>query len=183
MARITIPVRDEIQDQSKPILDGVAKQVGFEPNLHRLMSLSPSALTGWAGLQTALAKTLDAKTRAAIALAVSEADSCDYCLAAHNYTAQNFARMSPSEIELNRQGRSKDPRRGAAASFARTLVETRGHVGESAVGVMREAGFSDAQIVEITALTAQFLLTNFMNNVADTAIDFPRVGPALSTTQ
>jgi hypothetical protein len=29
--------------------------------------------------------------------------------------------------------------------------------------------------VEITALSAQFLLTNFMNNVADTEIDFPEV--------
>ena len=30
----------------------------------------------------------------------------------------------------------------------------------------------------MTALTAQFLLTNFMNNAVQTPIDFPEVSPA-----
>jgi uncharacterized peroxidase-related enzyme len=183
MPRIAIPPRDDAKDRSRPILDTIAKQFGFAPNLHRLMGLSPPALTGWAGLQTALAKTLDAKTRAAIALAVSEADGCVYCIAAHSYSAQNFAKISPVEIELNRRGKSKDVRRGAAASLARSLIETRGHVDDSAIEAARDAGFSDAQIVEITALTAQYLLTNFMNNMAETVIDFPRVDPGLLATQ
>ena len=175
MSRIAIPARDDAKDQSRPILDAIAKQFGFAPNLHRLMALSPSALVGWSGLQTALAKTLDIRTRAAIALAVSEADGCGYCLAAHSYSAQNFAKSSPTEIELNRRGQSKDIRRGAAANLARVLVETRGHVDDSAIAAARHVGFSDAQIIEITALTAQYLLTNFMNNMAETAIDFPQV--------
>ncbi|MFJ6121641.1 hypothetical protein [Streptomyces sp. NPDC092129] len=40
---------------------------------------------------------------------------------------------------------------------------------------VREAGFSDPQILEIVGVAVQFLLTNFINNVADTDIDFPRV--------
>jgi uncharacterized peroxidase-related enzyme len=175
MSRIAIPTRDDAKDQSRPILDTIAKQYGFAPNLHRLMALSPSALVGWACLQTALAKTLDAKTRIAVALAVSEADGCDYCLAVHSFSAQNFAKISPAEIELNRHGQSKDARRAAAANLARSLIETRGHVADSVIEAARQAGFSDAQIVEITALAAQYLLTNFMNNMAETAIDFPRV--------
>ena len=43
---------------------------------------------------------------------------------------------------------------------------------------MREAGFTDGQIIEVIALSAQFLMTNFMNNVADTEIDFPKFEPA-----
>jgi uncharacterized peroxidase-related enzyme len=180
MSRMAIPARDEAPDQAKPILDAVAKQLGFVPNLHRLMSLSQAALAGWVGLQSQLMTVLDAKTRDAIALAVSEADECDYCLAAHSYIAENFAKMSPGEIAQNREGRSSDPRRGAAARFAKTLIETRGHVSDESIGDLRTAGFSDAQIVEIIALSAQFLLTNFMNNVARTEIDFPRIRPARS---
>jgi uncharacterized peroxidase-related enzyme len=180
MPRITIPDRDEAPDQSKPTLDAVAKHLGFVPNLHRLMSLSPAALAGWTGLQSQLMKTLDAKTRHAIALAVSEVDGCDYCLAAHSYVAENFAKMSPEEIALNREGRSRDRRRGAAVAFAKALIETRGHVEDSAIESVRGAGFSDTQIVEIIALSAQFLLTNFMNNVGRTEIDFPRVCAARS---
>ena len=43
---------------------------------------------------------------------------------------------------------------------------------------VRGAGFADQQIIEMVAPSAQFLLTNFMNNVADTDIDFPAVEPA-----
>ena len=175
MPRIAIPFRDEAHPDAQPVLDAAHKLLGFVPNLHRLMSLSPPALQGWAQLQAQLAKTLDAKTRDAIALAVSEVDGCDYCLAAHSYIAGNFAKMSPEEIALNRQGQSQDPKRGAAAGFARKLIEARGKVADKDLAAVRAAGFSDGDIVAIIALSAQFLFTNFMNNVADTDIDFPAV--------
>ena len=178
MPRITVPTRDEAPAESQPILDTVGKQLGFIPNLHRLMSLSPAALTGLVGLQGPLSKTLDLRTRDAISLVVSEANACSYCLAAHSYRASHFAHVSPDEIALNRQGRSSDPKREAAASFARNLIETRGKVPDSDLASVRQAGFTDGQIIEIIALSAQFLMTNFMNNVADTEIDFPAVEPA-----
>jgi alkylhydroperoxidase family enzyme len=42
---------------------------------------------------------------------------------------------------------------------------------------MRDAGFTDGQIIEVVALSALFLMTNFMNNVADTELDFPEFEP------
>ena len=51
MPRIAVPTRDEAPAESQPILDSVGVQLGFIPNLHRLMSLSPAALTGLIGLQ------------------------------------------------------------------------------------------------------------------------------------
>ena len=178
MPRIVVPTRDEAPAESRPILDSVGEQLGFVPNLHRLMSLSPVALEGLIGLQGPLSKTLDLKTRDAISLAVSEANACSYCLAAHSYRAAHFAHESPEEIALNRQGRSSDPKRGAAASFAKNLIETRGRVRDTDLATVRKAGFTDGQIIEIIALSVQFLLTNFMNNVADTDIDFPAIEPA-----
>ena len=180
MPRIAVPTRDEAPTESQPILDSVGVQLGFIPNLHRLMSLSPAALTGLIGLQGALSKTLDLRTRDAISLAVSEANACNYCLAAHSYRAARFARESPEEIALNRQGRSSDPKRGAAAGFAKSLIESRGRVRDSDLASMREAGFTDGQIIEVIALSAQFLMTNFMNSVADTEIDFPEFEPTAS---
>jgi uncharacterized peroxidase-related enzyme len=160
---------------SQPILDAVHKQLRFVPNLHRLMSISPNVLTGFVGLQSSLAKTLDIKTRDTIALAVSEMNGCGYCIAAHSYVATNFARMSPEEIALNRQGQSHDEKRAAAAAFAQSLMKARGKVSDADLQAVRDAGYSDAQIIEMVALSAQFLLTNFINNVAQTDIDFPAV--------
>jgi uncharacterized peroxidase-related enzyme len=177
MSRIPIPSRDEAPTQTQPILGAAEKLLGFVPNLHRLMSLSPAVLTGWAALQSALSKTLDVKTRDGIALAVSEVDGCTYCLAAHSYVAEKFGKMSPEEIALNRQGRSSDPKRDAVLHFARKLVETRGKVAATDLVAVRQAGYGNPEILEIVALAAQFLLTNFMNNVAETESDFPMIEP------
>ncbi|MGR4928009.1 carboxymuconolactone decarboxylase family protein [Bradyrhizobium sp. CAR08] len=181
MPRISIPKREDAPVDSKPILDNVDKMLGFVPNLHRLMSISPNVLSGWATLMASLAKTLDIKTRDGIALAVSEADGCDYCLAAHSFMAGNLTKIPADEIELNREGRSIDPKRQAAVAFAKALIETRGKVSDAQFTAVRDAGWTDANIVEMIALTAQFLLTNFINNAVQTPIDFPEVSPAKAT--
>jgi uncharacterized peroxidase-related enzyme len=178
MSRISIPTKEEAPEASKPILENVNKMLGFVPNLQRLMSLSPAALSGWAGLMGALSKTLDAKTRDAIALAVSEVNACHYCLSAHSWIASNLAKVSDDEIARNRNGESADPKRQAAATFAKKLIENNGKVSDDEFSAVQTAGYTDAQIIEIISLSAQFLLTNFVNNAVDTDIDFPLVeGP------
>ena len=175
MSRITIPSREQAHADTQPTLDSVGKLLGFVPNLHRLMANNPHVLAGWLGLQSNLAKTLDVKTRDAIALAVSEANGCEYCLGAHGWVAAKFAKMSADEIALNRQGASEDPKRAAAARFAKTIIEARGKVADADLAAVRSAGYADAEVVAIIALSAQFLMTNFMNNVAQTEPDFPAV--------
>src|ERR1700733_8364120 len=137
MSRIAIPGRDDAPTESQPILDNVNKMLGFVPNLQRLMSISPNALAGWAGLMGALSKTLDVKTRDGIALAVSEADGCNYCLAAHSYISTNLAKIPPEEIALNRDGKSSDPKRQAAIMFAKALIEKRGKVSDAEFALVK----------------------------------------------
>ncbi|WP_374022258.1 carboxymuconolactone decarboxylase family protein [Mycobacterium sp. HNNTM2301] len=174
MARLDIPQSvSDAPEESQSTLDVVGKRLGFVPNVHRLLGLSPNALAGFMQLQTALNKTLDAATRDSVSLAVSQANGCRYCVGAHGYTAARFNGFSEGEIALAREGKSSDPRRQAAATFARRLIETRGQVSDDDLRAVRDAGYSDRNIVEVVALSAQFLLTNFLNNVADTEIDFP----------
>ena len=166
MSRIAIPTRDDVPASSQPILDAVYIQLGFVRNLHCLMSNCLDVLARFAGLLSSLVKTLDIKIRDAIALAVSEMNSCGYRIAAHSYVATNFARMSPEEIALNRQGGSHDVKPAAAANFAQYLMTSRGKVSDANLQAMRDAGYSNTQIIEMVALSAQSLLTNFINNVA-----------------
>jgi AhpD family alkylhydroperoxidase len=55
-------------------------------------------------LQTALGKTLDARTRDSIALAVSQANGCRYCVCAHSHVASTFNGFSETEIAQAREG-------------------------------------------------------------------------------
>ena len=126
MSRLTISLRDEVPAEAKPLLDSVEEQLGVVPNLYRLVATSPAALGGLLGLHTALGRTLDAKTRERIALAIAQANACDYCLSAHTYLGLNVAKIDEAEIALNRAGHSADATADAAVVFARKVLEARG---------------------------------------------------------
>lgn len=178
MSRIAIPARDAAPAASQPLLDAVNAQLGVVPNLFRLVGNSPAALEGFLGFSAALGKTLDVKTRNRIALATAEVNGCDYCLSAHSYLGATLAKLDDAEMAANRQGHSNDARADAALVFARKIAQNRGKVTDADIAAVKLAGYDDAQIVEIVANVALNVLTNFVNNVADTDIDFPVVRAA-----
>ncbi|WP_417774140.1 carboxymuconolactone decarboxylase family protein [Stappia sp.] len=175
MPRIAIPMHDDPSHASRPVLDAIRDNLGFVPNVFRLIANSPEVLTCFAAFQAGLAGTLGAKTRARIALAVAQVNGSDYCLSAHSYLGLNRAGLSAEEIKLNRHGTSGDTRAHAAVDFAAKVARERGRVSGIDIARVREAGFSDAEVVEIVALVAENVFTNFLNEVARTEIDFPVV--------
>jgi alkylhydroperoxidase family enzyme len=89
-----------------------------------------------------------------------------------------MAKLPTDEITLARKGHASDPKRDAAVQFARKVIETRGHVSDVDLKVVRDAGYTDANIMEIVSLVAMYSLTNFFNNVFDPEKDFPAVALA-----
>lgn len=177
MSRIATPASIEASPAaSQSLLQAVKKQLGVVPNLFRVVGNSPAALEGYLGLNGALGKgKLDAKTRERIALAVAEINGCGYCLAAHSYLAKNLAKLDEAEIAANRGGTSNDPKADAAVAFAAKIVRERGHVAAADLDAVRAAGYGDAEIIEIVLHVALNTLTNYVNEVAGTDIDFPVV--------
>jgi uncharacterized peroxidase-related enzyme len=177
MSRLPIPASIEASPtKAQPSLQAVKKQLGVVPNLFRLVGNSPAALEGYLGLNGALAKgELEAPTRERIALAVAEINGCDYCLSAHSYLGKNLAKLSDADIAANRDGGSTDPKADAAVRFAARLVTARGHVSDADIQAVKRAGYSDAQVIEIVLHVALNTLTNYVNEVAKTEIDFPAV--------
>lgn len=176
MPRINAPTIETAPAASQPQLAAVKKQLGVVPNLFRTIAHSPAALEGYLSLNGALTKgSLDAATRERIALAIAEFNGCGYCLAAHTYIGKNLAKLSDSEIESNRSGRSSDAKADAAVVFAAKVISTRGHVSEADLSAVRAAGLTEADIIEIIAHVALNTLTNYVNEVAGTIVDFPAV--------
>lgn len=177
MSRIhTIPSIEAAPAAARPLLEGAKKQLGKVPNLFRVVANSPAALEGYFGLNGALGKgQLDARTRERIALAVAEVNGCGYCLSAHTFIARNVAKLDDAEITANRNGASNDPKADAAVRFAVSVVEKRGRVSDADLAAVKQAGYDDAEIVEIVAHVALNTLTNYVNEVAGTEIDFPAI--------
>ena len=66
--------------------------------------------------------------------------------------------------------------------MARSIVVQRGEVSESEFASARQAGLTDAEIVETVANVALNILTNYLNHVAQTVVDFPEVKPGVVET-
>lgn len=177
MSRIQIPVSiDAAPAASRPLLEAVKKQLGVVPNLFRLVANSPAALEGYLGMHGALGKdTLPAPTRERIALVVAEINGCNYCLSAHTYLAKELARLEDVEIQANRAGGSGDAKAGAAVRFAAAVARERGHIRSEDLAAVRAAGYDDAQVIEIVQHVALNTWTNYVNEVAQTDLDFPLV--------
>jgi uncharacterized peroxidase-related enzyme len=177
MSRIPIPATiDAAPAASRPLLEAVQQQLGVAPNLFRMVATSPAALEGYVGLFGALGKgALPAATRERIALAIAEFNGCDYCLSAHAYLGKQVAKLDDAELAANRRGASHDATANAAVRFAVGVARQRGRVSDEELRVVRAAGYTDAQIIEIVQHVALNVWTNYINNVAQTDIDFPVV--------
>jgi uncharacterized peroxidase-related enzyme len=177
MSRIATPATiDAAPAGAHALLEAVKVQLGMVPNLFRLTATSPAALEGYLGLNSALGKgLLSAATRERIALAIAEINGCNYCLAAHSYIGKNIAKLDESEITANRAGRSHDAKAAVAVQFAAKIAGNRGAVSQSDVDIVKDAGYSGAEMVEIVAHVALNTLTNYINEVFKTEIDFPAV--------
>jgi uncharacterized peroxidase-related enzyme len=161
--------------KAKKLLDKVQAKLGMTPNILRTMANSPAVLEAYLGFSTALkGGLLPAKLREQIALAVSEANGCEYCLAAHSAVGKMVG-LSEEDILDSRHGGSPDSKVEAALRFASQMVEKRGWVSDEDVVRLRSAGYEDAEIAEIVANVALIMFTNYFNHVAETVVDFPPV--------
>jgi len=175
--RIATPASIEAAPAAaQPLLQGVKAKLGSAPNLFRVIANSPAALEGYLNLSEALGKgSLDPRTRERIALAVAEFNGCAYCLAAHSFIGRNMAGLTDAEIVANRHGGSTDAKAAAAVAFAVKVVEARGHASDADISAVKLAGYTEADIVEIVLHVALNTLTNYVNEVAQTEVDFPVV--------
>lgn len=175
MSRINTPETiAESPEKSQPILENVNKMMGSVPNIFRLIGNSPAVLEGYVSLNGALAKgSLEPATRERIAIAIANVNGCGYCNSAHTYLGSKFAKLSDEEIEQNRHGGSGDPKADVAVKFAVATARSRGKISTAQLQEVLDAGYSEAEALEIVGHVALNTLTNYVNEVFQTEVDFP----------
>lgn len=161
--------------EASELLGAVKSQMGMVPNILATMARSPAALEGYLGLSGALGKgKLSAKLREQIALTVAGENACDYCASVHTAVGGQLG-IDANELRANLRGQSEDIKVMEALNFARRIVEDRGFVNDTDLTLIRAAGYSDEEIVEIIANVMVNIFTNYFNHIAGTEIDFPVV--------
>ncbi len=162
-----------------PLYAAVKGALGMVPNLMQVFGNSPAALQGYLSFNGALASgVLPGAVRERLALLVAETNGCEYCLAAHTLLGKG-AGLDAAEAQRARLGTSQDAFAHAALILGRTVLTTHGKVADADLVEARKAGLDQAAIVEVVAHVALNVLTNYVNNLAQTTVDFP-AAPALA---
>ena len=174
------PVNPEQADaKTTELLKAVKSKMGKVPNLISTMAQSPAVANAYLGLSQSLGSgSLPPQLRDQIALVVGEPNSCQYCVSAHSALGRG-AGLTEESVIAARKASASQAKENTALTFAKKLVDNRGHVTDEELSKLREAGYSDGDICEIVAHVAMNIFTNYFNHVAETEIDFP-VAPALA---
>lgn len=173
MSRIQSVPKEKAQKNVQDIYGAIEKKMGKVPNIFLNMGNSAAVLKGYLGLSEAASQTsLSPKVRELIALAVGQANHCNYCLSAHTAIAHG-EKIADQEILLARKGDSQDAKTKAILAFAKTVVEKKGNVTEQDVSTLKKAGVSDTELVEIILVINLNMFTNYFNHITDPKIDFP----------
>ena len=160
-------------EATKRLLVAASTETGVSSNMMKTLAQSPRVLEGYLQFSRALAGgKLHQKVREQIALAVAQANLCEYSLAYHTTIARKLG-LTDNQILASREGRAADSRIEAALRFARELVAENG---DSSTEELHRVGFSDGEMVDIVALVGLNVFENYINMAARMEVDFPKVG-------
>ncbi|TBV06951.1 carboxymuconolactone decarboxylase family protein [Stutzerimonas kirkiae] len=175
MSRVPLIDPSAASGERQTLLTQIHDAFGTTPAMFKAAANSTAALKSlWGSFGALGGGVIGARLGELIAVAVADRNACEYCLAAHTVLGRK-AGATPEELAAAQAGESSDPKTAAALRFALTLVEARGQVGDADVQAVREAGFSDEEIVEILAHVALNLFTNYINIAFAVPVDFPAV--------
>lgn len=150
------------------VYEHVASSRGKLSDIMRVQSLRPNAMAAHLDLYLELMfgpSSLSRDEREAIAVAVSAANGCEYCVAHHRAALLAYwrdetrvARLvdSPTDAGL-------PPRLDAMVRYARRLTDSIHAVDETDVDALRAASITDQEILHINLIVAYF---NFVNRIA-----------------
>ena len=174
MSQFNLVSLESAEGQVKDLLESINSKLGRIPNVYAVMAQAPSTLAGQLALGAELANgSLSSTLSEKIALVVGNDNSCGYCVSAHSAIAANLG-LSDDEIIEAQKGKSEDPREQAVLNLAISLNGNHGHGDNSAVRRALEAGLSQAEVIEVVGEVVKNIMTNTINGIADTTIDFPQ---------
>ncbi len=161
---------DTAPSGSTSTLKKIEKEMGFIPNLYRYMAESPAALKSYLDLSDIFAESsLSKKYQQILLLAISRKNECEFCVAAHTMLSIKVAKVDQEIIETIRNGHpTGDKQIDALITFANEVVEHRGWLKEGTVEQFLEAGFSQANVLDIIVGVSLKTLSNYTNHITQT---------------
>lgn len=161
-----------LDDDLRAIWDKCVEKLGFVPNVYSAYTLRPQRLRNFMVMynEVMLAPSgLSKLEREMIAVVVSSANRCYYCLVAHGAAVRRLS-GDPELGEMlafNYRVAKLPPRQRAMLDFAHRLTVALHEVAEADRDALRAEGFSSEDIFDIAETAAFFNLSNRMAAATD----------------
>lgn len=157
----------ELDEAMKAYFAKCEEKLGFIPNVLKAASFDLAKLKAFVAMSDDLMlgkSALSKIEREMIAVVVSCANHCHYCLVAHGAVLRKLSGdpMLAETIVANYRAAPLDARTRAMLDFSWKLTEKPWEVGEEDRAALRKHGFSDRDIWDISAVASFFNMSNRM---------------------
>jgi uncharacterized peroxidase-related enzyme len=162
---LRVPPDDDVPAEVKELWDKPLEKLGFVPNVLRVLALRPDHLLRWWSYYDDLMRGESGLTktqREMIAVVVSAQNRCHYCIVSHSAALRKLTGDPPlvDQLATNYRYAAVTDAERAMLDFAVKLT-TESHAStREDVDVLRSAGWSDEDILDIAQVAAMFNFTN-----------------------
>ena len=168
---------NEATGEAKVLFDGIQQRLPRVPNMLGILGHSPKVLASYLKFTDAFSSQLPERLRILITIAVAQIAGGDYLLSFAHVLGKRDG-LNEEQMNAARHGESSDAKTAAVLQFAAKAAREHGRVSEDDLAAVREAGYTEAELVDIVAYIALDMFRAYFNLMAQTAIDFPVVKSA-----
>ena len=153
------------EDQVKNYLEIVQQKLGFIPNVLAAFAKFPKQFEGFTKLYNALMlgeSGLTKLEREMIAVTVSSENHCFYCLVAHGSAVRELSNdpQLGERIAANFRSAELPKKQEELLNFTKKLTKDPSEINENDRKRLRDVGYSDRDIWDISAIVGLFNMTN-----------------------
>jgi alkylhydroperoxidase family enzyme len=163
-SRVALLSIENAPPATRRALEGLQERFGELPLCVRAAANSPRTLDGLLAMAGSLGwGRIPEDLAERIAVAIAVVNGCSHLEEAHRCVLSRHCDVSDAEIALARIGKSADHRYDIALRFAVEIATRRGRVSDQMFLEMRQAGFSDEEIVEVIAHVMLQIFSNYLD--------------------
>ena len=157
---------------SKSALEQLKKAFGVLPNLPAVIANSPKLINSLIGLFGQVhSPGLSEAENQIVLLTDAVTNSGTYAVAFHTALALQQGISSEETTAIRERRLPTDKRFAALSALAKGLIEKRGHLSEQELDSFIAAGFTKEQVLEVIAIVAASVITNYTGTIANPPLE------------
>jgi len=166
MRNFPVNTIDTAPEASKASLQALKSAFGFVPNIAGAMSTSPVLIDGLVALFGKVhGGSFSEPDIQVLLLTNAVTNGCEWAVAFHSALALGQGIDADDVASIRQGGVPTAPRHAALSTLARSLIETRGKLGDEAIDAFLAGGFDQRHLLEVIAVVAASTITNYTGSV------------------